>query len=376
MIDLHQLWLVLFFTEGVSLGLWESGGLFQREVALYRALRPHIGGITFVTYGDGRDLDFSNRLEGIQIICNRWKLGPQWYRRTLPLLLHPRRKGPVIFKTNQVRGGEIPLYLSKRFGKPCIARCGYLVSDYLQWQDGEHAPATQRAMMVEKNLFSQADRCVVTTLRMKNLLMTNYKITDEKISIIPNYVDTELFAPDTVIPRNKRRIIFIGRLDRVKNLFALVEALRELDVELWIVGEGSERQNLETSARHQGVSVRFLGIRPHHELPRLINSATAFILPSFSEGHPKTLLEALSCGVPCIGSSIPSIRGVIQHGENGMLCGLDPQSIRQTIIEVLEQPAMQKTLGDNARAYALRHLNLDRVVEMELEVYRQLMPLS
>ncbi|MEO5328743.1 MAG: glycosyltransferase family 4 protein [Magnetococcus sp. THC-1_WYH] len=373
MIDLKQLHLVLFFTEGVSLEIWDRGGLFDREVALYKALLPHLKAITFVTYGKAHDLDFAQRIAGIRIVCNRWNLGPQWYRRTFPLALRSCRKGPAIFKSNQVRGGGIPVYLAKRFGKPSIARCGYLPSDSLKTRQGEAAEAIRQAMLWENELFSQANRCVVTTQAMKHCLLQDYGVASGNVRVIPNYVDTTLFAPDANREKNKRRIIFVGRLEEVKNIFSLIDALVAQDVGLWVVGDGSQRQALENAAREKGVSTQFFGARPHHELPELLNSATAYILPSTWEGHPKTLLEAMSCGLPCIGSDIPSIRSVIHHGENGLLCGLDATSIRHTIVQLLAQPALQERLGQNARTYALQHLSLERIVAMELEVYRELL---
>jgi hypothetical protein len=68
--------LVLFFTRGVSLKTWDDVGMLEREVALYRALRPNLRDITFVTYGDARDLQYAGRLDGIQILCNRWRVFP------------------------------------------------------------------------------------------------------------------------------------------------------------------------------------------------------------------------------------------------------------------------------------------------------------
>ncbi|MBF0347091.1 MAG: glycosyltransferase family 4 protein [Magnetococcales bacterium] len=373
MTDLHQLHLVLCFTDGVSLTTWEQGGLFNREVALYLALRPHLGQITFVTYGDGRDLAFAHRLEGIRILCNRWQLNRTWYLRTLTPLLYTSWKRPTIFKSNQVRGGELPLHLAKRFGRPCIARCGYLVSDSIEWREGMEAASTRKAMAMEEKLFSQADCGVVTTPHMKSILEKNYGIEQGRIRVIPNYVDTQLFSPKPTFSPHPRRILFIGRLERTKNPFALVEALQGLDVELWIVGDGSERQALETATRDMGIQTRFFGIRPHNELPELINSATAYILPSFWEGHPKTLLEALACGVPCIGSDIPSIRGVIDHGNTGLLSGLDAPSIRQAVVTILDQPELRERLGRNARTYATQHLSLESVVTRELDLYRTLL---
>ncbi|MBF0424013.1 MAG: glycosyltransferase family 4 protein, partial [Magnetococcales bacterium] len=171
-----------------------------------------------------------------------------------------------------------------------------------------------------------------------------------------------------------QRILFIGRLEREKNLFALVEALAGLTVELWIVGDGHERQALETLARERQVNVHFLGIRPHAELPALLNGASAFILPSLWEGHPKTLLEAMSCGLPCIGSTIPAIRGVLTHGVNGWLCDPNASSIHQAIKEIMTQPILREQLGQQARAYAVDHLGLEGVVRLELDLYRQLLP--
>ncbi|MBF0435900.1 MAG: glycosyltransferase family 4 protein [Magnetococcales bacterium] len=371
MSDLRQLELVLFFTDGVSLETWERQGMLQREIALYRALRPHLKGITFVTYGTRNDLDYGEHLDGIRILCNRWHLSRRWYLRTFPLMLRSLRTGPVLFKSNQINGAESPLYLAQRFAKPCIVRCGYLPSDHLQWRHGRQHPVTQQALSREKHLFTQAHTCVVAAPHMKIFLQQEYGVPGDNIRIHPNYVDTTRFAPNPEIPKAKRRLLFIGRLEQEKNPFALVEACQGLDCELWIVGDGHERQSLETLARERQVRTRFLGIRPHNELPDLFNSATAFVLPSHWEGHPKTLLEALSCGLPCIGSAIPSIMGVITHGHNGLLCDLTPPAIQQAILQVLDQPALQEHLGHNARQYALEHLRLERIVEQELDLYRK-----
>ena len=74
--DVHT---VLFFTRGVSLGLWDRLGMLEREVALYRGLRRHVGNVTFVSYGDGGDRLYSGRLEGISLVCNRGGLPQRLY---------------------------------------------------------------------------------------------------------------------------------------------------------------------------------------------------------------------------------------------------------------------------------------------------------
>ena len=129
---------------------------------------------------------------------------------------------------------------------------------------------------------------------------------------------------------------------------------------------------MQQEAARLGVCIRFYGILPHARLPALLNAATLFILPSFTEGHPKTLLEALSCGLPCIGSDIPAIRCVIRHGDNGLLCGLTAEAIRAAVVTLLDNPVLQGRLRDKARRYALAHLAIERVVEQELTTIREL----
>ncbi|MBF0383714.1 MAG: glycosyltransferase family 4 protein [Magnetococcales bacterium] len=371
-VSLKQVRLVLFFTENMSILSWDKSGLLDREVAIYRALQPHLGGITFVTYGDKRDLAFSTRLPGIEILYNYWRLSPTWYGRWLALTAQSLRRGQVIYKSNQMRGSELPLWLSRLFSKPFLSRCGFSFSFTMRKREGEKAESTQKALALEKKAYSRASHIVVTTPQIKSLVIEEHAIDAEKISVIPNYVDTELFCPKPVTPTPGNRLIFIGRLESEKNLFNLIEAVKCLNLELRIVGDGNLREKLEHHAKELGSNVRFLGVKPHVELPKLLNASTAFILPSLYEGHPKTLLEAMSCGLPCIGSDIPSIRGVIEPGKNGLLCGIRPEEIRKMVEVLFNDTALQAKLGQSARQYSLNNLTIDKTVERELAVLRKI----
>ena len=83
---LKHLKLVVFFTRGISLQIWDQVGMLEREVALYRQLLPHLKGITFLTYGDRSELQYASCLNGIEILCNHWGLPQQLYTRLLPIL--------------------------------------------------------------------------------------------------------------------------------------------------------------------------------------------------------------------------------------------------------------------------------------------------
>ncbi|MEK8023200.1 MAG: glycosyltransferase family 4 protein, partial [Candidatus Hydrogenedentota bacterium] len=163
-------------------------------------------------------------------------------------------------------------------------------------------------------------------------------------------------------------ILFVGRLSPEKNLRALLDAIRPLDVNLTIVGEGSLRTALEERSADMASRIRWRGIVPNAELPKHMDKAALYVQPSLYEGHPKTLIEAMACGLPVIGGDSPGIRDLIRHGETGWLCGTDPAGIREAIQTLMSRPDLRKQLGENARRHALDHFSLDRVVDLELSV--------
>jgi glycosyltransferase involved in cell wall biosynthesis len=95
---------------------------------------------------------------------------------------------------------------------------------------------------MEQAAFKRADRVVVTTELGRQYVISQHKVSPERVRVIPNYVDVELFTADGHGRRQLpgRRLVFVGRLHREKNLFHLLEALEGLDVDLVVIGEGPQ----------------------------------------------------------------------------------------------------------------------------------------
>ena len=372
MSDLKENRLVLFFTQGVSLRTWSTIGMLDREVSLYRSLRPHMKNITFVTYGDAEDLRYASRLEDINVVCNRYGLSQRWYTSLLPLLYPLFLRGPSIIKSNQLPGAEVALKVAKLFGRKFIARCGYLHSDFMERRHGAKSIEAKRARELEEKVFTNADRVVVTTPIMSNTVKEHYQLPEERVRVIPNYVQCDLFSPKQSGRFSTRQICFVGRLDEQKNLFALLKAIKGLDVELVIVGSGPLGERLQEEVSMNRLPVRFLGNVLHQRLPEILNSSALFILPSLYEGHPKVLLEAMACGVPVIGTDVPGIRELIYHRETGYLCNTAPEEIREAIKYVLSDGKLCNHMGKNARNFVKKHFALERIVDMELTLLHEL----
>ncbi len=368
--------LAVFLTRDISLAQWDRRGMLEREIAIYRKLRPHLGGLALVTYGDADDLRYQPALEQITILCNRWRL-PRWLYRPLIPFLHWRHLAQAdIFKTNQINGSEAALWARRIHRRArLIARCGYLWSLNAHRAAGnrrsrEHWLATRR----ERVAFRCADHVVVTTDAGKRYVEEHYHAPADRVRVIPNYVQTDLFAGVQRTPSGLRRLLFVGRLHPEKNLSALVTAVAGLNVELALIGEGPQRTALEREARRQQTRVTLLGSRPHHELADQFARATLFILPSLYENHPKALLEAMAAGLPVIGTDVPGIRELIDHRRTGYLCGTSAAELRQAIVTVLDNSTLQAAMGRNARHWVTSRFALERVAQQELALLRELCP--
>lgn len=368
----RNLQLVLFFTRGVSLRTWDQVGMFEREVAIYRRLQKHGVQVTFITYGDARDLSYADRIPGIRILCNHWGLTAQCYKRWLPILHGWHLWRADVYKSNQTMGADVALRAARLYHKPLIARCGYMWSYFASRAQGDDSEAAQLARKQEKQVFTAADRVVVTTKQMQNYVVEQHNLKNSKIKVIPNYVLTDFFRPNKAGNCKSGRISFVGRLNDQKNLFALLEAVRGLNVELDIIGSGSQRKVLEKLGRENKVNVHFLGNRPHAELPQYFNRSDIFVLPSSYEGHPKTLLEAMSCGLPVIGTDVPGIRELVRHRETGYLCGTLPSEIKAAIQDVLGDKKLQIKIGKNARKFVVDNFSIEHILKLELALLREL----
>lgn len=365
-----MIYLTLFFTRGVSLRTWERIGSLEREVSLYVHLQNQKGiKVSFVTYGDKTDLKYRDQLQGIEILCNRWKFPSGIYEQLIPLLHARTLAQSSLIKTNQMNGAEVALRVARLWRKPLLARCGFMWSDLMR-SKGKNNEA-ELARTIERAVFTGAQAVAITTASMKGYVIKNYNVSDERVHIIPNFVLTDVFAPQKA-PIIDKRICFIGRLSEEKNLFSLLQACAGLDIDLHFIGDGHLRTALQEKAKELGVQLTLHGNLPHDQLPSLIRQSALFALVSPHEGHPKSLLEAMSCGAAVLGADSPGIREQIIHGETGWLVGTDSESIHAGMQHLLANSPLREKLGANARRFVLENYSLDKTLEMEYALYQEI----
>ena len=364
--------LALFFTRGMSLKEWDSRGLLEREIALYNHLAKFFERIYFFTYGSEGDLNYQEYLaENIVIVSNPTRLfrSKNLYSFVLPLIHRKILREVYILKTNQMDGSWTAVIAKKLFKKPLVVRTGYTWFRFCEREEDKYLKKLA-VRLIEKFAYSNADGVMVSSEGDLNYV-NRYSKGGALSKVIPNYVDTNLFQPLS-LEKKPRSLCFVGRLAKQKNLLALLEALKGSPYLLDIIGVGEEEENLKLFTKENNLNVNFLGIIPHRQLPEVLNQYEAFILPSLYEGMPKVLLEAMACGLSVIGTNVEGTREVIVDGENGLLCDVAPASIRRVIDKLFENEDSRYELGKKAREAITRKFALEKIVEKELNLYKEL----
>lgn len=362
--------LALFFTAGISLKIWHEIGMIDREVAIYNELSKYFKHIYFFTYGSEDDLKFKSYLtDNITIIPKKYISNTLIYSSMIPFIHRKILKNVDILKTNQMWGSWSAVLTKLIYRKKLVVRTGYMLSIHFMRRNPK---SWKKWIMksIERIAYKSADAIITTSQSNFEYVKKNYSPSGIHV-LIQNYVETNVFKP-MHITKKKGSICFVGRLTKQKNLFALLEALENSSYILSIIGLGEQEEQLKKFANKTKVNVDFLGNVPNHELPKILNRHEIFILPSLWEGMPKTLLEAMACGLPVIGTKINGTREVIEHDKNGILCDTDSNSIREAIINLMEDEELKRKIGENARGTIVENYSLDNLAEKELELMEEL----
>lgn len=311
-------------------------------------------------------------LNNVRLCANKWRLSRYFYSLLLPFLHKSRLQQCHILRGFQLTGGIPGIIASKIYGIPLVINYGYsyqrqalrerkLLQSFLYW-------------LVEPVVLSQASCIIVTSKYLQAKLEKRYK---KKLVYIPNGVDIEKFRPAKKKKKAvEKQVVFVGRLERTKNLNNLIEAIALLSVKrrikLVLIGAGRLQAALKKQAQHKGVDLELKGVVPHDELANHLTQADVFVLPSLAEGHPKALLEAMSCGLPVIGTDVVGIKEIIENGKNGLLCPTDAESIAKAIWEVISNEELANKLGETARKYVVNNFSLRKTMIREVRLLQKL----
>ncbi|MFH1005895.1 MAG: glycosyltransferase family 4 protein [Candidatus Latescibacterota bacterium] len=218
----------------------------------------------------------------------------------------------------------------------------------------------------------RADRTIAVSRSLKEEIVA-LGVDSSKVSVIHNGVDTQCFRPllevEAGIGQEKRakRILYLGRLLHTKGIGVLLEAMsllleRGVSCELVLVGANakqSEDRSFFSMAECLGRRdvVHFEETVPHAEIPRWLATADVFVLPSFSEGFPLSVIEALACGKPVVSTRCGGPEESVSEEVGILVPPGDSQALADAIGYILRHPETYD--ADRIRAYACRRFSLE-----------------
>ena len=207
-------------------------------------------------------------------------------------------------------------------------------------------------------LLRLVDRLVTGPETMLFYYRRTYDLPAAKVVLL--YNDVDLSAIEAAAPSSDSgpaRVLMVHRLSPVRETAryfpALLAALGEFgskdaSVTLDVVGDGPERAELERIAARagDGMQVRFLGAVPNRELDRHYASATLFVMPSYREGFPRVILEAMARGLPIVATDAGGTRDLVGPLQDGFIIDRDnPEALAAAVVSLLAQPALRATLS-------------------------------
>jgi glycosyltransferase involved in cell wall biosynthesis len=246
------------------------------------------------------------------------------------------------------------------------------------------APLALKLFSPDLYLMKRVRKSVVLNEPLKEKLVKK-GIHEERLEVIPNGVNVEDFnVSEEEIERVKKKyglegivVMFAGTVTPRKGVFELMKAaeiLNRKDTLFLIVGnldlDREYSQKVMEYARSKGIDIKFTGFIPYEDLKALYSACDIFVLPSFEEGDPIALKEALASRKPLISSKVGGVSMQIRDGWNGFLVEPgDEKLLAEKIAYLIENEEERVRMGKNSRKLAKEEFDWEKIAEKYLKIY-------
>jgi len=250
----------------------------------------------------------------------------------------------------------------------------------------EHEPDYRIAG--ERILAQGADRIICASEGEREALVTLYRVSPERISLVPCGVDTDRFRPRNRVaarrrlglPGNEPVVLFVGRIEPLKGIDILLRAAAQTYGGFRLLVVGGDQQDADRKAELRALAaelaiddrVLFLDAVPHDQLPLYYNAADVCVVPSYYETFGLVALEAMACGVPVVASRVGGLLETVRDGQTGYLVPWRcPEPFAERLELLLSNEPLRRSLGRLARA-AVERFRWSEVAAQVEDVYHEL----
>lgn len=358
-----------------------------RSVSSFRRALSNLGHNVFVFAQADRDHEdkepFVFRYPALQLPLQEYPL-------TIPVsnfvdTLLPSLKLDVIHAHHPALLGQVAARKAEAMEIPLVFTHHTRYREYSHYAFG--VPKNLAKQVIERwigDYMSQCQHIVVPSESIKAILTETYGV-EEGITAVPTGIDVATYqqaragdvrqkhgwADDDVV------LISLGRLAKEKNWETLITAVapvikKHANVRLVILGEGEERDGLESLARALGVAerVNLIGTVPFDKVPNYLQAADIFCFASVTETQGLVTLEAMAAGLPVVAVNATGTSDAVSDGVEGLLTENDADALTQALLRVLDDEALKAQLAKSA-AQKSQEFDIEKQAKRLVQVYEQ-----
>jgi len=244
-----------------------------------------------------------------------------------------------VFILDWFLGGAFGAFVSIFLNVPLVMRVGafwvYKIDSLLTFFKSMLKPFVKEFVLL---------KCFKIVANSKSLVVNRYK---RKFKVVYNAVDMDIFFPMNIRKKSDTlRAIYVGRITEEKGIMYLLKAISMVKgVSLSIVGEGHDFDKIKD------FNFKYYGTLSHPELAKVLNEHDVLVFPSFMEGFPNAVIEAMACGLSVIASNVGGIPEMVIHGHNGFLVPRKNYSKIVYYLNKLKDENLRVCIGKNARRF-------------------------
>lgn len=243
-------------------------------------------------------------------------------------------------------------------------------------------------------LYERADLIVVVTPAFRQHLIEHWRVPAEKIAVVENGVEIDLFAPQSeagdralrrelsadLIGEGKFIVCYVGTMGMAHGLETLLDAAAELlhekpEIMFLLIGEGADKARIKSVAETRHLTnIRFLDQQPRERIPGFVSASDACLVllkktDVFKTVIPTKMLEFMSCARPVIVGVEGQARQLVEEAHAGIT--IEPENAKelaQAIVRLANDPTLGRTLGQHGRQYIRHNLSRERTAKNYLEI--------
>jgi glycosyltransferase involved in cell wall biosynthesis len=334
----------------------------------------------------------------VPVIDNKYLVQPSYeFMLSFYLLYSCIKNRPDVLYLRQNSFPFFPIILCKVLKIPSVVEVNGLVLDELKVNNSKsfaYRIFSYLALRSEKLNYRYCNRIVSVTDKLRDELVSLYAVSEDKIFVINNGANTDLFKPldreqvkaELGLERSKTYVCFVGHLAAWQGVEFLIHASPLIldkcpDVRFLVVGDGAMKNKLLKITSELGLLDKFIftGRVPYESVPLYINAADICVAPFIKGRNSKIGLSALktyeylACGKPIVASSIPGVKDLIELSGGGIsVSPEDPEELAVAVIKLILNENARALMGEKGRKYVVENHSWNGVARKILDMCREI----